>query len=84
VSIQSVRLYFYADETNYKAPISYTLQYWAGSAWADVPNFQRTPDTPLGNGENTVNFAPLQTSKLRVMFHNQKEAATALVEIQIF
>jgi len=84
VSIRSVRLYFYADEIKYKAPTSYTLQYWTGSAWADVPDFRRTPDAPLGNGENVVTFAPLQTSKLRVMFHNQKEAATALVEIQSF
>jgi hypothetical protein len=84
VSIRSVALYFYSDETHFKSPIDYTLQYWTGTEWAEIPEVQRTPRIPLGNGQNTANFAALETSKLRAVFQNQTQAATALVEIQVY
>ncbi len=84
ISIRSAELYFYDDGTHFKAPIRYSLQYWTGGEWATVPNMRRTPQIPIGDGLNTADFAPLQTSKLRAVFRNQGDAATALVEIRVF
>jgi hypothetical protein len=84
ISIRSAALYFYADATHHKAPVGYTLQYWTGGEWATVPDMRRTPEAPIGNGLNTADFSPLETSKLRATFRNQEDAATALVEIKVF
>jgi F5/8 type C domain/Trehalase len=84
VSIRSVALYFYGDDKRFKAPAGYDVQYWTGNEWAMVPDLRRTPEAPLANGQNTALFSPVQTSKIRAVFRNQKDAATALVEIQIF
>lgn len=84
ISIRSAELYFYDDGTHFKAPIRYSLQYWTGGEWATVPNMRRTPQIPIGDGLNTADLAPLQTSKLRAVFRNQGDAATVLVEIRVF
>ncbi len=83
-SFRSVRLYFYADGTQFQAPAKYTLQYWTGRDWADVPSPRMTPALPLANGENTITFAPLRTSRLRAVFTNPRGAAVALVEMKAF
>jgi hypothetical protein len=83
--LSSVRLYFYADGTKFKAPRKYTLQYSAeDGSWRDIPNDQKTPARPLANGENTVTFNPLRTTKLRIVFKNPDSAAIALVECEAF
>jgi hypothetical protein len=80
----SAQLYFYADETTFKAPKKYTVQYWANGNWAGVSGSHLTPKNPLANGENTITFDPVNTSKLRILFTNPKQAAIALVEVKIF
>jgi hypothetical protein len=80
----SAQLYFYADDTKFKAPIKYTVQYWTGGNWVDVPDSHTTPKKPLANGENTIAFRPVNTAKLRILFTNPKQAAIAMVEVKIF
>jgi hypothetical protein len=80
----SAQLYFYADDAKFKAPAKYTVQYWTGGNWVDVSNPHATPKKPLANGENTITFRPVNTSKLRILFTNPKQAAIALVEVKTF
>jgi hypothetical protein len=80
----SAQLYFYADDAGFKAPEKYTVQYWTGQDWADVSGPHLTPEKPLANGENTITFQPVTTSKLRLLFSNPKQAAIALVEWKAF
>ncbi len=80
----SSQLYFYADGTKFKAPAKYTVQYWTGTNWADVPGSHRTPRKPWANGENTITFRPVNTAKLRILFTNPRPAAIALVEVKAF
>ena len=82
--LKSARLYFFADGVKFKAPRKYTLQYWTGRDWAEVSGSHKTPRTPLANGQNTIVFRPVNTSKLRVVFANPKGAAIALVELKAF
>jgi hypothetical protein len=83
-SVSAVKLSFYGDETQFQAPTRYAIQYWTGTDWAAVANSQKTPAMPLANGENTVTFSSVTTSKLRVVFLNPKAAAVALVELKVF
>jgi hypothetical protein len=82
--VNTVKLYFYSDDGQFKAPDDFTIQTWNGSDWVDVPAEQKTPRAPIGNGENTVTFPPTNSSRLRVVFTNSKGAATALVEIKAY
>jgi hypothetical protein len=82
--LSSAQLYFYADDARFKAPKKYTVQYWTGRDWADVSGAHPTPKKPLANGENTVTFRPVKTSKLRILFSNPNQAAIALVELKAF
>jgi hypothetical protein len=83
-TIGSVKLYFYSDGAQFSAPASYTLQYWAGADWAAIQGVRKTPATPLGNGENTITFEPVRTSRLRAVFAAQPKSATALVQLKAF
>jgi len=80
----SVQIYFYADDAKFKAPAKNTIQYWTGGNWVDVSDPQTAPKKPLANGENTITFHPVNTSKLRILFTNPKQAAIALVEVKAF
>ena len=80
----SVQLYFYADDTQFKAPEKYDVQYWQEGSWKNVPGEKRSPARPLANGENVISFHPISTSKLRILFDNPKAAAVALVEVKAF
>ena len=83
-AVSSVRLSFYGDGAQFKAPASATVQYWVGQGWADVPNAKNSPARLVENGETTLAFAPVQTSRLRVVFANAPGAATALVEMKVY
>ena len=80
----SAQLYFYADGKRFEAPEKYTVQYWGNDHWTDVSDPRATPKIPLANGENTIQFHPVSTSKLRILFTNPKQAAVALVEVKTF
>jgi hypothetical protein len=83
--ISSVRLYFYADDTRFKVPRKFTVQYCAeDGSWKDVADQDKSPAKPLANGENIATFSPVSASKIRVLFTNPKKANVALVEIKAY
>lgn len=82
--IGSVQLSFFADGTTFQAPTTYVIQSWTGTSWRDVPNAHATPAQPVANGENTVTFPAVTTSRLRVRFSTPTSAAVALVEFKAF
>ena len=61
-------VYFLDDGGGVRLPASWTVQYWTGSAFADVPN----PGTyPIAdNTFNAVTFDPVTTTKLRVVLNS--------------
>ncbi len=71
-------------------PVSCAVQYWTGSAWADVANMADAAGRLVssvgtqGNGTtgnntlfNGVSFDPVQTTRLRLMITQNKAAASA-------
>ena len=79
-----VRLYFRDDRAGnrYRAPASYQVQYWNGSAWADVAGQTRTPASPRAN-YNLVQFTPVSTQRLRVQMTHVSGFKTGLTEIKV-
>ena len=85
-SVDEVRLHFRDDRAGnrYRAPASYTVQYWNGSAFVAAANQVRNPGTPRAN-YNRVGFTPVSTSRLRIQFtHASGAAKTGLTEVKLY
>lgn len=85
-TVDTMRLYFKDSRpasTTYRAPASYTVQYYDGSAWADAAGQARTPGTPQGN-LNEVRFTPVSTQRLRVLMTHAAGSKAGLTEVQAF
>jgi hypothetical protein len=83
-TISGAELYFYGDDTKFKAPTDYKVQAWDGADWKDIAGISAEPAVPIANGENVIHFPPIQTGKMRVLMTNAKNAATGLVELKVF
>lgn len=68
-TFNEVKLYIYNDNGGVKIPASYTIQYWTGSTWENVPGQIKTPLTP-GAGLNTVKFNAITRQELRINFES--------------
>ena len=83
-TVDEVRLYFRDDRAGnrYRAPSSYTVQYWNGSAWVNAAAQIKTPAAPRAN-YNQVGFTPVSTQRLRVQFTHASGFKTGLTEIKV-
>ncbi len=85
-TVNEVWLYFRdsrPQNATYRAPSSYNIQYWNGSAWVQVANQAKTPATPAGNF-NKVQFASAQTQRVRVLATNASGSKIGLTEIKMY
>jgi len=84
-TIGSVELYFFADGETFRAPSDYQLQIRTADGWQNIPHQQRTPAQPLANGENRIEFKPVSTQELRIVFTNPPTPARLrLIEVKAF
>ncbi|MFC6092593.1 discoidin domain-containing protein [Saccharothrix lopnurensis] len=83
-AVGEVRLYFRDDRAanRYRAPASYTVQRWDGSAWVAVPSQVRQPAAARAN-YNRVTFTPVTTQRLRVLLTHASGFRTALTEVKV-
>ena len=85
IPVNDVRIYTY-DDTDHgggvHTPASYRVQYWNGSAWADVPDQQHSPAHPVGNALNEATFPTVTTSQVRVVFTRPGGAAVGVSEME--
>ncbi|WP_433728074.1 MGH1-like glycoside hydrolase domain-containing protein [Actinoplanes sp. CA-051413] len=85
-TVDEMRLYFKDSRpasTAYRAPASYTVQYYNGSAWVDAAGQVKTPAAPQGN-LNKVQFTPVSTQRLRVLVTHASGSKAGLTEVQAF
>jgi hypothetical protein len=77
--IRSADVYFFDDNDGVRLPASWKLQYWNGTAYADIPG---TYPTTL-NAYNHVTFTGVNTTKLRVALQSG-QASVGLLEVKAF
>ncbi|MDI5975954.1 discoidin domain-containing protein [Amycolatopsis magusensis] len=84
-AVDEVRLYFRDDRAGnrYRAPASYAVQYWNGSAWVNAAAQAKVPATPRAN-YNQVRFTPVSAQRLRVQFTHASGFKTALTEVKAY
>jgi hypothetical protein len=79
--VSDVRFYGYDDGGGVRPAAAYTLQYWTGDSWTDVPDQVHAPERPVGNGLNRVTFPELTTARIRVLFTNPPGAYVGVTEL---
>ena len=83
-----MKVYFYSNKAfgaggnTYREPSAYTVQYFDGSTWVDVPGQVRSPGTPLAN-YNEVHFAPITARQVRVLLTRAPGFAVGVKELQV-
>lgn len=85
-TVNEVWLYFKDSRpasSTYRAPSSYNIQYYNGSAWVNVSNQAKSPATPAGNF-NKVQFTAVDTARIRVLATNASGAKTGLTEFKVY
>ncbi|NUP67231.1 MAG: peptidase S8 [Nonomuraea sp.] len=78
-TVGSADVYFFDDGGGVRLPASWKLQYWTGSAYADLPG---TYTTTL-NAYNHVTFPAVSTSRLRVALQSGA-ASVGLLEVKAY
>ncbi|MGW4637112.1 discoidin domain-containing protein [Sphaerisporangium sp. NPDC004334] len=82
VSLNRAQVYFFDDDHGIDLPASWKLQYWNGSAYADVPGASAYPT--VGGQYNTVNFTTVSTTRLRVLLQSAPNMSVGLLEVKAF
>ncbi len=80
--VEWVMLYFLDDGDSIRAPAGYKLAAWRNGAWQEIPDQRRSPEQPQGHRANRVSFAPIETSRLRLVLTHQPGASSGLTEIE--
>jgi hypothetical protein len=83
------KLYFYSNKmfgsggNTYREPAAYTVQYFNGTSWVDVPGQAQNPSAPAPN-YNEVTFAPVRAQLVRILVTRQTGFAVGIKEFQLF
>ncbi|GGM05504.1 immune inhibitor A [Dactylosporangium sucinum] len=80
-TLRSADVYFFDDNGGVRLPASWRLQYWTGSAYADVSGVSGYPVAV--NKYNAVNFNQVSTSRLRVVLQSGS-ASVGLLEVRAY
>ena len=84
--VSMVKLYFLddGDMTAVRPPERYDIEVWRDGRWQPALVESRSPRRPEGHRANTVNFAPVSTSRVRVVFVPMKSLAFGISELEVW
>jgi hypothetical protein len=82
VSLNRAQVYLFDDNGGVRAPGSWRLQYWTGSAYADVAGASGYPVAV--NAYNSVTFNADSTTRLRVVLQASGTASVGLLEVRAY
>lgn len=82
--VEWVTLYFLDDGagSRIRPPARFTLERFEGGRWAAISGQRRTPRVPEGHRANTVSFARIETSRLRLIVTHRAGVSSGLSEIE--
>ena len=82
--IDRVEVHLVADGRGLVPPAAMTVQVWDGTAWTDARVTRRDPERPEAWAQNTLWIAPVETSRVRVLFAHAAPGATAVSELIVW
>lgn len=80
-TVKSAQVYFFDDNGGVRLPASWKLQYWTGTAYADVPGASGYPATI--DQYNQVTFSAVSTTRLRAVLQSGANSVGVL-EVKAF
>lgn len=82
--VQQVTLYLLDDGPAglVRAPLRFAVQAWQQGRWTPLPAEKRQPPRVEGRRANAVSFAPIMTSRIRVVLTPQGRAPVGLSELE--
>ncbi|MGW0591140.1 hypothetical protein [Streptosporangium sp. NPDC002607] len=80
-ALRSAQVYFFDDNGGVRVPASWRLQYWNGSAYADVTGASGYPTAV--NAYNRVTFTGVTTTRLRVLLQSGA-GSVGLLEVKVY
>ncbi|MFB4270898.1 DUF6055 domain-containing protein [Nonomuraea sp. GTA35] len=80
-TIKSAEAYFFDDGGGVRVPASWRIQYWNGSAYADVAGASHY--ATAAGAYNTVTFTAVNTTRLRFVLESG-QASVGLLEVRAF
>ncbi|MBE0674507.1 MAG: discoidin domain-containing protein, partial [Bacteroidales bacterium] len=81
-TIDSIVIYFVEDDGQIRAPEKYTLEYWDGTSWKEIPKQKREYKAPVARKGNAVTFSRLSTSRIRVLLVPKVNFNVGISEIE--
>ncbi len=81
-SLRRAQVYFFDDNQGIDLPSSWSLQYWNGSAYVNVPGASGYPI--VANQYNTVTFTAVNTTRLRVALTSNGTNSVGLLEVKAY
>jgi hypothetical protein len=88
-SFNDVKVYFYsnkafgAEGSTYRQPATYTVQYFNGSSWVDIPGQVHNPSAPAPN-YNEITFPAIRARQVRLLLTRAPGYAAGIKEVQVF
>lgn len=76
-----VELCLYDDRGGVQPPAAYAVQFWTGSEWREVSDPIKIPAEPVGSAVNTVTFARVTATRIRIVFTHRGAARSGLSEL---
>ena len=80
--IERVSIYFVEDNDQIRAPEKYTLEYWDGKTWKEIPKQKRQYKIPMAQMGNAITFNKLITSKIRVLLFPKENFNVGISEVE--
>ncbi|MFD4676002.1 glycoside hydrolase family 43 protein [Lentzea sp. NPDC058450] len=80
--VSRTSVYWFDDNQGIDLPASCRLQYWTGTAYADVPG--QSSCATAANTFNTVTFPTVSTTRLRLNITARADLSTGVLEWQAF
>ncbi len=81
-TINKIDVYWFDDDQGIDLPASYTIQYWNGSAWANVGSPSGLG--VLGNQYNSTTFTPVSTDKIRLNITAKSGYSTGIESWKVY
>ncbi|MEU8236233.1 glycoside hydrolase family 43 protein [Actinoplanes sp. NPDC048967] len=82
VTLRGASAYWFDDNQGIDLPASCQVQYWTGTAWANVPGGSTCG--VAADTANTVVFDQISTTRLRLTFTSRTGLSTGLLEFRAF
>ena len=84
--IERVVLYVLDDGAagRVRAPSRYSVTVWRDGRWTEISSARREPARPAGHRANTLSFAPVTASRVRVVLVPDGRAPLGLAELEVW